>query len=312
MLYTGYFARCTLCWVLLLSPRSSVSQIKAGEHLVWIAATSLYGGDCYKAICGCHVLVYDNSYHCRIWWSSSSQHQGNGVWYILHVVQSCVDLLHHWQHDQPHRSRHRPNQKLCKCEHAWGLICGFFLDCVFWRKTTARWNRLRTRFREEREELYEHVFVNEKDLSWSGILFHNHACKLVWTTDSTGKYFISVCWSHDDATSLAHDCVNNACLQRVAVQSILEFSVRNRLPAALQEQMLAHMRLKFKTENLHQQQIMTNLPKSIRANITQYLFLPTVANVYLFQGTSIDFLHQVVSSLKSDWLCVKTMNGLIQ
>ncbi|KAG6555465.1 hypothetical protein Mapa_002696 [Marchantia paleacea] len=88
---------------------------------------------------------------------------------------------------------------------------------------------------------------------------------------------------------------------RVAVQSILDFSVRNRLPAALQEQMLAHMRLKFKTENLHQQQIMTNLPKSIRANITQYLFLPTVANVYLFQGTSIDFLHQVVTEMKAEY-----------
>ncbi|KAL2609270.1 hypothetical protein R1flu_027843 [Riccia fluitans] len=88
---------------------------------------------------------------------------------------------------------------------------------------------------------------------------------------------------------------------RVAVQSIVDFSVRNGLPTALQQQMLAHMRLRFKTENLQQQQIISSLPKSIRANITQYLFLPTVANVYLFQGTSVDFLQQVVTEMKAEY-----------
>ncbi|KAL3688117.1 hypothetical protein R1sor_014426 [Riccia sorocarpa] len=92
---------------------------------------------------------------------------------------------------------------------------------------------------------------------------------------------------------------------RLAVQSIMEFSVRNCLPTTLQQQMLAHMRLQFKTENLQQQQITSNLPKSIRANITEYLFLPTVANVYLFQGTSMDFLHQLVAEMQAEYYIPK-------
>ncbi|KAL2652185.1 hypothetical protein R1flu_020313 [Riccia fluitans] len=88
---------------------------------------------------------------------------------------------------------------------------------------------------------------------------------------------------------------------RVGVQSIMDFSVRNGLPTALQQQMLAHMRLRFKAENLQQQQTISSLPKSIRANITQYLFLPTVANVYLFQGTSVDFLQQLVTEMKAEY-----------
>lgn len=59
--------------------------------------------------------------------------------------------------------------------------------------------------------------------------------------------------------------------------------------------MLAHMRLKFKTESLHQESVVTNLPKSLRAIIAQHLFLETVEKVYLFKGTSYDFLHQLVS-----------------
>ena len=58
--------------------------------------------------------------------------------------------------------------------------------------------------------------------------------------------------------------------------------------------MMDHMRLKFRTENLQQEEIMSILPKAIRCSVAQHLFLQTVEKVYLFQGTSYDFLLQLV------------------
>ncbi|CAM6101908.1 unnamed protein product [Calypogeia fissa] len=88
---------------------------------------------------------------------------------------------------------------------------------------------------------------------------------------------------------------------RVAVHSVIDFAARNHLPPSLQEAMLAHMRLKFKTESLHQESVVNNLPKSLRAVIAQHLFLPTVEQVYLFKGTSYDFLHQLVIEMKAEY-----------
>ena len=58
-----------------------------------------------------------------------------------------------------------------------------------------------------------------------------------------------------------------------------------------------HMRLKFRTENLQQEQTMSVLPKAIRSSIAQHLFLRTVENVYLFEGSSYDFMLQLVQRL---------------
>lgn len=83
--------------------------------------------------------------------------------------------------------------------------------------------------------------------------------------------------------------------QRDSVQAVINFAKRNRLPLQMQEQMLAHMRLKFRTESLEQHETLASLPKALRAAISQHLFLPTVQQVYLFQGTSYNFLCQLVS-----------------
>jgi hypothetical protein len=69
--------------------------------------------------------------------------------------------------------------------------------------------------------------------------------------------------------------------------------------------MLAHMRLKFRTESLEQHETLASLPKALRAAISQHLFLPTVQQVYLFQGTSYNFLCQLVSVESS--LCDENM-----
>ncbi|KAG0600693.1 hypothetical protein M758_11G053600 [Ceratodon purpureus] len=88
---------------------------------------------------------------------------------------------------------------------------------------------------------------------------------------------------------------------RDSVQAVTDFAHRNQLPARLHEQMLAHMQLKFKTDSLQQQGTMAILPKAIRSSLAQHLFLKTVEKVYLFQGTSYNFLTQLVTEMKAEY-----------
>ena len=85
--------------------------------------------------------------------------------------------------------------------------------------------------------------------------------------------------------------------QRDSIQAISSFSIRNHLPMRLRNQMMDHLRLKYRTESLQQEKTMAKLPKRIRSNVAQHLFLPVIEKVYLFQGTSYDFLLQLVYHL---------------
>ncbi|KAK1556783.1 hypothetical protein Q3G72_011994 [Acer saccharum] len=88
---------------------------------------------------------------------------------------------------------------------------------------------------------------------------------------------------------------------RDTVRAASEFATRNQLPSHIQEQMLSHLCLKFKTEGLKQQETMYGLPKAIRSSIAHYLFFPITQNVYLFQGVSNDFLFQLVSEVEAEY-----------
>lgn len=83
-------------------------------------------------------------------------------------------------------------------------------------------------------------------------------------------------------------------LQRDTVRSASEFAARNHLPPPIQDQMLAHICLKFKTEGLKQQDALNGLPKALRSSIAQHLFFDVVKKAYIFQGVSHDFLFQLV------------------
>lgn len=80
---------------------------------------------------------------------------------------------------------------------------------------------------------------------------------------------------------------------RDTVQAASEFAKRNQLPPRIQDQMLSHVCLKFKTDGLKQQEVLNALPKAIRSSISHYLFFPIVQNLCLFQGVSYDFLFQL-------------------
>ncbi|KAK9947626.1 hypothetical protein M0R45_003241 [Rubus argutus] len=90
---------------------------------------------------------------------------------------------------------------------------------------------------------------------------------------------------------------------RDTIQAASSFAQRNQLPVRLQDQMLAHLCLKFRTdaEGLQQQETLDSLPKAIRSSISHYLFYSLVDKVYLFHGVSNDLLFQLVSEMKAEY-----------
>ncbi|CAD5165552.1 unnamed protein product [Musa acuminata subsp. malaccensis] len=88
---------------------------------------------------------------------------------------------------------------------------------------------------------------------------------------------------------------------RDTIQNASEFASRNKLPKYIEEQMLSHICLRFKTQELKQQEILDDLPKAIRSSIAEHLFLPIVQNVYLFQGVASNTLFQMVTEMKAEY-----------
>ncbi|OVA04800.1 Cyclic nucleotide-binding domain [Macleaya cordata] len=88
---------------------------------------------------------------------------------------------------------------------------------------------------------------------------------------------------------------------RDMIQAASEFAARNQLPPHIQDQMLSHICLKFKTEGLKQNETLNGLPKAIRSSIAQNLFFHIVQKVHLFQGVSRDFLFQLVSEMEAEY-----------
>lgn len=88
---------------------------------------------------------------------------------------------------------------------------------------------------------------------------------------------------------------------RDTVRAASEFTKRNQLPSQIQDQILSHICLKFKTEGLKQQETLNGLPNAIRANVARYLFYPVVQNAYIFHGVSQDFLFQLVPEMEAEY-----------
>ncbi|KAM7274593.1 hypothetical protein ACFE04_016459 [Oxalis oulophora] len=90
---------------------------------------------------------------------------------------------------------------------------------------------------------------------------------------------------------------------RDTIQAASSFAHRNSLPVRLQDQMLAHLCLRYRTdsEGLQQQEIIQSLPKAIRSSISNYLFYSLVDKAYLFRGVSNDLLFQLVSEMKAEY-----------
>ncbi|KAH6818304.1 K+ transporter 1 [Perilla frutescens var. frutescens] len=90
---------------------------------------------------------------------------------------------------------------------------------------------------------------------------------------------------------------------RDTIQAASSFAQRNQLPTRLQDQMLSHLCLKFRTdsEGLQQQETLDSLPKAIKSSISHFLFYSLVDKVYLFRGVSNDLLFQLVSEMRAEY-----------
>uniref|UniRef100_A0A2N9HEC5 Potassium channel n=1 Tax=Fagus sylvatica TaxID=28930 RepID=A0A2N9HEC5_FAGSY len=82
-------------------------------------------------------------------------------------------------------------------------------------------------------------------------------------------------------TNLVVNGASRTSKYRNTIQAASSFAKRNRLPLRLQEQMLAHLSLKFRTdtEGLQQQETIDSLPKAIRSSISNNLFYSLVDQV---------------------------------
>ncbi|PSS17781.1 Potassium channel like [Actinidia chinensis var. chinensis] len=90
---------------------------------------------------------------------------------------------------------------------------------------------------------------------------------------------------------------------RDTIQAASSFAQRNQIPDRLQDQMLSHLCLRYRTdsEGLQQQETLEALPKAIRSSISHFLFYSVVDKVYLFNGVSNDLLFQLVSEMKAEY-----------
>ncbi|XP_052179518.1 potassium channel KAT1-like [Diospyros lotus] len=88
---------------------------------------------------------------------------------------------------------------------------------------------------------------------------------------------------------------------RDAIRAASEFATRNQLPARIQDQILSHICLKFKTEGLKQHENLKGLPKAIRSSISHFLFFPIIQKVSLFHGVSHDFLFQLAPEMEAEY-----------
>ncbi|XP_006644729.1 potassium channel KAT3 [Oryza brachyantha] len=88
---------------------------------------------------------------------------------------------------------------------------------------------------------------------------------------------------------------------RDMVQSASEFAARNQLPQQIEEQMLNHICLRYKTEGLKQQEMLDILPRAMRASISHCLFFRVVQGAYLFKGVSSRFIQQLVTEMQAEY-----------
>ncbi|KAG8055625.1 hypothetical protein GUJ93_ZPchr0001g31662 [Zizania palustris] len=98
---------------------------------------------------------------------------------------------------------------------------------------------------------------------------------------------------------VVHEAANTFKM-RDMVQRVSVFGSTNKLPEATREQMMASVQLRFNTEEVQQQKMLSELPKAVRSGIALHLFKGTVESCYLFQGISSRLISQLVAEVKAE------------
>ncbi|KAL3330415.1 hypothetical protein AABB24_034319 [Solanum stoloniferum] len=157
-------------------------------------------------------------------------------------------------------------------------IWDLYVMCMYWSITTLTTTGYGDLHAVATEEMIFTMFYMLFDLGLTAYLIGNMTNLVVHATSKTRKF-------------------------RDTIQAASSFAQRNKLPVRLEEQMIAHLRLRHRTdsEGLQQQETLETLPKAIRSGISHYLFYPLVDKVYLFHGVSNDLLFQLVSEMKAEY-----------
>ncbi|KAK3161417.1 hypothetical protein QOZ80_1BG0076860 [Eleusine coracana subsp. coracana] len=153
-----------------------------------------------------------------------------------------------------------------------------YVTSMYWSITTLTTVGYGDLHAENTREMVFNIFYMLFNLGLTAYLIGNMTNLVVHGTSRTRKY-------------------------RDTIQAATSFALRNQLPHRLQDQMISHLSLKFRTdsEGLQQQETLDALPKAIRSSISQYLFFNLVQKVYLFEGVSNDLIFQLVSEMKAEY-----------
>ncbi|OIT08427.1 PREDICTED: potassium channel AKT1-like [Nicotiana attenuata] len=157
-------------------------------------------------------------------------------------------------------------------------IWDLYVMCIYWSITTLTTTGYGDLHAVATEEMIFTMIYMLFDLGLTAYLIGNMTNLVVHGTSKTRKF-------------------------RDTVQAASSFAQRNNLPVHLQDQMLSHLCLRYRTdsEGLQQQETLETLPKAIRSSISHYLFYSIVDKVYLFHGVSNDLLFQLVAEMKAEY-----------
>ncbi|TVU35773.1 hypothetical protein EJB05_17676, partial [Eragrostis curvula] len=186
-----------------------------------------------------------------------------------------------------------------------------YVTSMYWSITTLTTVGYGDLHAENTREMVFNIFYMLFNLGLTAYLIGNMTNLVVHGTSRTRKYVSYFLFEHwlifasylSKVQSNALSFLLCFGLKRDTIQAATSFALRNQLPHRLQDQMISHLSLKFRTdsEGLQQQETLDALPKAIRSSISQYLFFNLVQKVYLFEGVSNDLIFQLVSEMKAEY-----------
>lgn len=87
---------------------------------------------------------------------------------------------------------------------------------------------------------------------------------------------------------------------RDKMTDVIKYTNRNKLDKDIRSQIKSHLRLKYESSYCNAS-ILEDIPVSVRAKISQTLYIETVQKVPLFKGCSNEFLSQMVMKLNEEF-----------
>ncbi|PON83170.1 Voltage dependent potassium channel [Trema orientale] len=87
---------------------------------------------------------------------------------------------------------------------------------------------------------------------------------------------------------------------RDKMTDVIKYMNRNRLGRDIRNQIKGHLRLQYES-NYTEAAVLQDIPVSIRAKISQTLYLPFIEKVSLFKGCSTEFINQIVVKVHEEF-----------